>query len=62
MADSDPVITIRPTDDTRARFIMRDGTIVTVHFRDGELRACSSRMIAAAIVHPNVIKLEVIKP
>lgn len=55
--EHDDVMEIFPGEALKARFYREDGSYITVHVRDGELRACGSRPIAAERRKADVIGL-----
>lgn len=56
--DSD-IIDVRPGDDQRVRFRFHfpDGSYITVHVKDGQLRACGSAPVRAQARHADVIAI-----
>lgn len=51
------VIKIESHEEIRVMFVLADGTEVTVHFRNGELRACGASPIAARQRHADVLSI-----
>ncbi len=48
---------VYPGEDSKIRFHMEDGSYITVHVRDGELRACGSGSLVASNRHHDVLAI-----
>lgn len=51
----DAILMIPSDSDKRVRFYFDDGSYITVHTLNGELRACGSDPLVASNRHPDVI-------
>lgn len=54
----DDVFDVYPEEGLRVRFHFEDGSYVTVHVRDGELRACGSVALTAVNRHEDVVSIK----
>ena len=54
----DDVLDVYPGEDSRVRFHFKDGSYITVHVRDEELRACGSVSLTAQNHHHDVVTIK----
>lgn len=59
--DHDEVMEVFEGEPLKVRFVAADGTELTVHFRDGELRVCGSVALGARQHRGDVIAVKSIE-